>query len=426
MKITILISLVLLLVACRPAAPAREEAAPSLPNPREPVIGAPEPTAPPEPAPTSLHPATEPLNIMPPAHILPLSAYPPGDTPYLVADGDFWLAHTPSGRLFAFAPRSPDYEARPGLEPPCRYTWSESAGRFIDPCSGDAWELTGAMSLEHSRERWSGRDLDQYHVVIQEGQIIVQTSDVYRGLAVAAPPSGAPPLPWAAQYGITITVVAADFAASATVMETMVQVDPIWQMDAAAFPPQQALTYPTFPDSLFDDQGGVTESTSRQGGLAVDDAQTGGIRVMTNEQWQVVPPGAGAVTATLTVHLSNLYRQVNLPLDWQGREVGDEWLVDLPLELGYASARLRQVTWKKTMSDGRAHLKVTVSDDSPADIRLYCLHLDTEDPWRGSCANFDKEKSYTIFARPGEPLVLHLRADLELLTPFQLVVAVIR
>jgi hypothetical protein len=92
-----------------------------------------------------------------------------------------------------------------------------------------------------------------------------------------------------------------------------------FNLPSSAFPPQQALTYPTFPHSLFDDPGGVTESTSRQGGLAVDDARTGGIRVMTNEQGQAVPPGAGAVTATLTVHLSNLYRQVNLPLDWQGR-----------------------------------------------------------------------------------------------------------
>jgi len=62
----------------------------------------------------------------------------------------------------------------------------------------------------------------------------------------------------------------------------------------------------------------------------------------------------------------------------------------------------------------------SVEDDSPADIRLFCLHLDVVDPWRRSCANFDGELTYTVSVPPDEPVVLQLRASLEFLTPFQL------
>jgi hypothetical protein len=90
------------------------------------------------------------------------------------------------------------------------------------------------------------------------------------------------------------------------------------------------------------------------------------------------------------------------------------------LEIGYAGALVRQVEWLDTLADGRVRLRLTVIDDSPDDIRLSCLHLDTADPWQRTCANFDGQQVYVIDVQPGEPANLHLRANVELLTPFQL------
>ncbi len=83
--------------------------------------------------------------------------YPPSATPYWIEEGDFWLAHMPEGQLFAFAPLSPPYAEEIEVDE-CRYTWDESAQRFIDPCSGDEWELDGRLNLEQSTELWSKRD----------------------------------------------------------------------------------------------------------------------------------------------------------------------------------------------------------------------------------------------------------------------------
>jgi hypothetical protein len=73
------------------------------------------------------------------------------------------------------------------------------------------------------------------------------------------------------------------------------------------------------------------------------------------------------------------------------------------------------------LADGRVRLRLTVIEDSPEDIRLACLHLDTADPWQRTCANFEGELTYMIDVQPGEPAALHLRANVELLTPFQLI-----
>jgi hypothetical protein len=140
-----------------------------------------------------------------------------------------------------------------------------------------------------------------------------------------------------------------------------------------------------------------------------------------HHQWEAAAPDANIVTATLTVHLSSLHRQIALPLDWPDHQAGDTWTEDIPLEIGYATARVQQVEWLGTTDDGRARLRLTVSDESPADIRLHCLHLDTADPWQNTCANFDGQQSYTLTVQPDEPVILHLRAGLELLTPFRLV-----
>jgi hypothetical protein len=438
MKVAIIVLGLLLLVACQPQAlPVLEETAvPPAPTAYEitPLAAAPTVTPQPRPAdpagdPAGMAAGTAPLdddapleevrpsvNVVNPPPILSLSRYPPRDTPYFVEDGDFWLVHTTDGRLFAFAPLPPAYEGEPGMEP-CRYTWVESDGRFVDPCSGDRWEPTGVLDLEHAGARWSNRDLDQYRAGVQEGLIIVQTDRVYPGL-----PVGPPVLPFVVQHGITMTVAATEFTATATLLEMLVQVDPIWQMDPVAFPPQQALVYPTFPDSLLDDRGNAVDMISRQGGLAIADGRTGGMWSVSQGQWQAVVPDTRFVTVTLTVDLSSLYRQVTLPLDWDGRAPGDEWNLDFSLEIGYAAARVRQVTWAGTTKDGLARLQLTVHDESPAEIRLYCLHLELEDPWQRTCANFNGQKTYPIYVRPGEPVNLHLRASLELRQPFELVV----
>jgi hypothetical protein len=217
-----------------------------------------------------------------------------------------------------------------------------------------------------------------------------------------------------------MTVVTAEFSPSTTTIDTLIQAAPIWQMDATAFPPQQTLTYPTFPDSLFDDQGRAVPGQGREGGPAVFDARTGGLRQMMHNHWQALEPDAEVVTATLTVELNSLYRQTTLPVDWDSYQSGDVWEVNIPLEIGYAGALVRQVEWLDTLADGRVRLRLTVVDDSPDDIRLSCLHLDTADPWQRTCANFEGEKVYIIEVDPGEPATVHLRANVDLLIPFQL------
>lgn len=111
-----------------------------------------------------------------PSTRLSLADYPPGETPYFITEGDFWLVHTPAGQLLAFAATSPDYRPDIGLDA-CRFTWAESVGRFVDPCSGDEWTVDGRFSLAHSSERWSDRDLDQYRILRileEEGTVNVQ------------------------------------------------------------------------------------------------------------------------------------------------------------------------------------------------------------------------------------------------------------
>ncbi|NKQ35419.1 MAG: hypothetical protein HF973_07355, partial [Chloroflexi bacterium] len=176
----------------------------------------------------------------------------------------------------------------------------------------------------------------------------------------------------------------------------------------------------TFPDSLIDNQGRATPSLGREGGLMTADPYSGGVQQISRSLWEAVPADATAVTATLTLNLDTLYREVTLPLDWNGRQPGDTWTEDIPLEIGYAGARVTQVEWLETGDDGRAVLRLTVLDDSPEDIHLFCLHLAVQDPWRRSCANFDGELTYTVSVPPGEPVILQLRASLEFLTPFQL------
>lgn len=120
------------------------------------------------------------------ADMLELSSanFPPADTPYLIEgeSGNFWLVHTPAGEIFAFVPVSPEYKDSVNVDE-CRYTWSEAVSRFVDPCSGDEWELDGRLNVEHSTELWSNRGLDRYEVVVEEGLIRVNLDEPIAGTA---------------------------------------------------------------------------------------------------------------------------------------------------------------------------------------------------------------------------------------------------
>ena len=147
---------------------------------------------------------------------------------------------------------------------------------------------------------------------------------------------------------------------------------------------------------------------------------------MMYNSWDAVPADAQVVTVTLTVNLNALHREVVLPLDWDSHQAGDSWAVDMPIEIGYAAARVQQVEWVEVMEDGRSRLRLTVRDDSPDAINLSCLHFAPTDPWQRSCANFDGEQTYTILTPSNEPVVLQLRANLDFTVPFQLVLDVVR
>jgi hypothetical protein len=86
--------------------------------------------------------------------------------------------------------------------------------------------------------------------------------------------------------------------------------------------------------------------------------------------------------------------------------------------------RLEEVEWVETPAEDQARLRLTLVDESPDDVNLYCLHLDTADPWQRTCANFTGEGAYSILTQPGEAVKLQLRAGVALLAPFTLVIDV--
>lgn len=346
---------------------------------------------------------------------LTLENYPPSETPYRF--GGFWLVHTPDGQLIAFSPVSPEYDDRVSVEE-CQFAWAEANQRFMDPCSGDEWELNGRLNLEQSTERWSNRNLDQFFVHVTDGQIFVQFDRLYQSLPVNEPPVAS-----GSQFGVTMTVKTAEFTPTATSLTTLTQVDPLWGMDPEVFPPQQALTYVTFPNSLVDDQGRFYEPIGGQGGLPVTDATTNGLQQEYNTQWQPAADDAQTVTATLTTQLNNLYRQIAFQPEWGNHQEGDVWAVDMPLEIGHAIARVTQLEWLGTADDGRIRLRLTVVDDSPDGLALQCLYLGHTPPETPACANFSDQQRFVVFVPPDAPATLYVRAAVDLERPFSLVLA---
>lgn len=122
-----------------------------------------------------------------------LDDYPPRERPYRMEGDAFWLVHTPEGEFFAFSPLAPTYnESIDGAE--CRYGWNATTKRFIDPCSGDEWDLDGQLSLEHSSELWSQRDLDRYAISVQDGTITVYLDRLSPGSPLSVNVTPTPPL----------------------------------------------------------------------------------------------------------------------------------------------------------------------------------------------------------------------------------------
>ncbi len=346
--------------------------------------------------------------------ILPLADYPPSDIPYYIQHGDIWFVHSPDGKLLAFAPVAPAYKAEIDVEE-CRIKWDFTNQRFIDPCSGDEWSLLGKLDLANSSELWSQRNLDQYAINVMQEKAFVQRDQVIKAQSLVDPPLAAD-----SQFGITVTAVTTKFTPTATLIDTIVQVDPVWQMDPAAFPPQQALTYPTFPDSMIDDHGQVIPTTGIEGGFAVVDSNNGGLQQTAHNYWEAIPSDTQVLTATLTVELLSLYSELQLPLAWDDHQEGDLWAVDIPVEIGHATIHINEVEWLNTTEDGRARLRIAATDASPEGIKLTCLHIDVEDPWQNTCANFDGVNNYAILAQPGEDAAVHLRAVITFIRPFQL------
>lgn len=104
--------------------------------------------------------------------VLSLANYPTGGRPYHIEIGNFWLVHTLEGQLFSFVAVSPEYAEHISVDE-CHFAWSEAVKRFVDPCSGDEWELNGHLNLDHSTELWSSRDLDQFVTTIEDGMIYI-------------------------------------------------------------------------------------------------------------------------------------------------------------------------------------------------------------------------------------------------------------
>ena len=351
--------------------------------------------------------------------ILPLIDYPPSDVPYYIESDDLWFVHHLDGQMLTFLPTAPTYKPAVDVQE-CRFIWSVVHERFIDPCSGDEWNLLGQLDLENSSELWSDRNLDQYAHSVMYEKVYVSLKDVVEGQ-----PAHALPLAVDAQFGVTVTAVTAYFLPTSTLVETLVQVDPIYEMDPSAFPLQQALIYHTFPDSLFDAQGGTAAPVGSWGGFATVDSTTGGLQQRPHVSWEGAVTDAEVVTATVTVSLTSLYREMELPLDWETHQEGDVWAVDLPLDLGHVVAKIEEVTWTGTTEDGHAQLMFTVRDTSPEGIELTCLHIAAdEDPWKRTCSNFDSEKNYGVIARSDELPAVHLRANIDVIRPFTLVLNV--
>lgn len=102
---------------------------------------------------------------------------PPGSATYF-NEGRLWLANA-DGRYLALSQRCPHLG--------CRVPFCESSGRFECPCHGSVFDIGGAYIAGPSP-----RGMDRYEVVVEDGELIADTSTL-----VAGPDAGStgPPAP---------------------------------------------------------------------------------------------------------------------------------------------------------------------------------------------------------------------------------------
>lgn len=99
--------------------------------------------------------------------------YPPSDIPYHLRDIPGWVVNI-DGEIVVFDGRT--------THKPCLYAWNAANLRFEDPCHGSKYRLDGLLLEAPAR-----RDLDRYEYSIQNGELIVHTSEIITGACRDAP-----------------------------------------------------------------------------------------------------------------------------------------------------------------------------------------------------------------------------------------------
>ncbi|MBK8901760.1 MAG: hypothetical protein IPM53_11290 [Anaerolineaceae bacterium] len=72
-------------------------------------------------------------------------------------------------------------------------------------------------------------------------------------------------------------------------------------------------------------------------------------------------------------------------------------------------------------SSSNIRLRLTVADDSPEGITLQRLYLGDTPPANAACANFSNQQRFVVFVPSDAPATLHVRAGVDLIRPFTLV-----
>jgi hypothetical protein len=216
-------------------------------------------------------------------------------------------------------------------------------------------------------------------------------------------------------YGVTLSVIDISSESGNTVT-TLAQIDPEWEMDVNAFPPQQALTYLS---SLSTAMGRPLTLTQSTGQLAEMDVATGGIQQGYTHSFTGDLGADEELVLTTAVDLSSLHRVITLPLSLVAAEVGQTWALNWRLPVGEAELIVTEVTWQANNDSGEAQLRLKVVDNSAAGLEVTCLYIALYDPWQETCANFDGEKEYVIMVPQDDPIMLHVRIDLSI-TGFEL------
>ena len=277
---------------------------------------------------------------------------------------------------------------------------------------------TGERTLNYQTdqllEEWRTSLPAAVAVLLEQGQSALNDpNNSFDGSFTWEPPTPMPnPNPLSVQasdnkYNITLSVIDMAYQNNEVVVTTLAQVASIWQMNANAFPPQQALS---FGGSMLQNETGFLFAPTQAEGSQVEaGSETGGIRQATIHHF------AGGAYEELVletaVELTLLYRAITLPITLDDAEVGQIWSLDWPIPLGAAQLVLSEVVWEEETAAGTAQLRLTVVDNNPPDLILNCLHIATTDPWQKACSN--DERSFVVTVPTDKPVQLHLRANID-------------